>query len=208
MEIFDISAPLVEKGMVYPGDTPFHSEVVSSIKNGDECTLSKLTMSSHSGTHFDAPSHFIPDGLTVENVSLKPFYGPVRVTEYLNKDLITSEEIEPYLEKGVERLLCRTRGSQLIRGGDFKKDHPALTSSAARLIADFGLKLVGIDYITIERAGGDFPVHKILLGNKIAILEGLQLENIEPGDYILSAFPLKIHRGDGAPCRAVLIKPS
>ncbi len=207
MKIIDISLSLAPDSITYPGDTPFSTERIKDLDSGELCNLSRLEMSSHSGTHLDAPTHFIREGKTIDEMPLYIYYGPVRVIDFGSKEKISAQDLKPYLGTEVKRIICKTRGWELMKKGDFNENHPAFTADGAELLVQNQVQLVGLDFITVERGeGGKYPVHTTLLSNGIAILEGLQLEGVKPGNYILAAFPLKIAKGDGSPCRAVLIE--
>ncbi len=206
MKIIDISMSLAPDSIIYPGDTPFSTERIKDLDSGELCNLSRLEMSSHSGTHLDAPSHFIREGKTIDEMPLDIYYGPVRIIDFGAKEKISALDLKPHLGAGLKRIICKTRGWELIKKGDFNQNHPVFTADAAEFLVQNQIQLVGLDFITVERGEGEnYPVHTTLLSNGIAILEGLYLEDVKPGDYILAAFPLKIAKGDGSPCRAVLI---
>lgn len=207
MKLIDISMALSPDSITYPGDTPFSTSRIMSLDSGEICNLSRIEMSSHSGTHLDAPAHFIPGGKNIDEMPLDIYYGPVRVVDFVDKEIITAADLEPYLDEEVTRIICKTRGWELIKKGEFRENHPAFSEDAALLFVEKGIRLVGLDFITVERGQGEkYPVHNTLLASGVAILEGLQLEDVTPGDFVLAAFPLKISEGDGSPCRAVLIE--
>ena len=205
MKILDISMSLSEDSLNYPGDTPFSRKISEAQSEGGVCNMSRVVMSSHSGTHLDAPLHFVEEGKSIDQMPLDIFYGPVRVIDLGNCNLILSSDLEEHLLESPKRFICKTGGWKLLKKGQFPEQHPALTADAAELLVEKGIRLLGLDFITVDRAEGNFPVHNILLPREIAILEGLQLEQVEAGDYILAAFPLKFKGGDGSPCRAVLL---
>jgi arylformamidase len=180
------------------------------MRKGDAFTLSVLSMGAHSGTHIDAPMHFIRDGISVDRVPLEPLIGPARVIEIADGvQAINSAELNRHQWRGAERVLFRTRSS--LRGWmasrDFHRDFAYITPDAAQLLADAGVKLVGIDYLSTEQFGAPAPVtHRILLGKGIPIVEGLALEGVHAGDYDLIVLPLKVAGHEGAPARAVMRK--
>jgi arylformamidase len=207
----DVSATL-DPAMtpVYDGNAPLSFEFMLDMRKGDGVTLSKYSLGAHSGTHIDAPQHFIRDGAPVDKVSLDPLIGPARVIDIADSvQSIDAAELNRHAWKGAERLIFRTRSS--VRGWmsspTFHHDFAYVAPDAAQLIADAGVKLVGIDYISIEQFGGPAPLtHRILLGKGIPIIEGFALEMIAPGDYDLIVLPIKVAGHEGAPARAVLRK--
>jgi len=195
---------------VYEGNAPLSFEFMLDMRKGDGVTLSKYSLGAHSGTHIDAPQHFIRDGAPVDKVPLDPLIGPARVIDIPDSvRSIDAAELNRHAWKGAERLIFRTRSS--VRGWmsspTFHHDFAYVAPDAAQLIADAGVKLVGIDYISIEQFGGPAPLtHRILLGKGIPIIEGFALETIAPGDYDLIVLPIKVAGHEGAPARAVMRK--
>lgn len=193
---------------VYEGDAPMKFEFLLNMKKGDKLTLSKYTFGAHSGTHVDAPMHFVADGAPVDRVPLMALIGGARVVDIPDSvQSIDAAELNRHDWKGAERLLFRTRSS--IRGWmsspAFHRDFAYVAPDAAQLLADAGVKLVGIDYISIEQFGFNVPrTHQILLGKGIPVVEGLALVDIKPGDYDLVVLPIKVAGHDGAPARAIL----
>ncbi len=202
--IYDISHLISPDIPMWPGDHyVFHR--VEEIAKGDVCNKSFLEIGSHIATHMDAPYHFERDGLTVDRVALDLFVGPARVVYFPEADKITEGDIQSISLRGVERILFKTRNSYLWEQRDFSEDYVYLTPDACRVLAESGVKLVGVDYLSIEEfRARSFESHHILLGKGIPLLEGLDLREVNPGDYELIALPLKIAGGDGSPVRAVL----
>ncbi len=203
--IIDISLPL-EKGIIcYPGDTPFCSEAMCTIARSG-CNMSQLTVGTHTGTHIDAPLHFLERGKGVDELPLERFMGMAQVVE------VVGESIGPEFLQGlrlsqIRTLLFKTRNSLLLEEKGFRRDYVHLTADGAACLVEMGIDLVGIDYLSIERFGTpDFAVHKTLLEAGISILEGLDLRGVAPGTYFLIALPLRITGGDGSPLRAVLLE--
>ena len=195
---------------VYEGDAPMSFEFLKDMRKGDGFTLSKLTLGAHSGTHVDAPMHFIRDGGPVDQVSLQSLMGPARVIEIPDSvQSIDAAELNRHEWKDAERVVFRTRSS--VRGWmkspTFHRDFAFVAPDAAQLMADAGIKLVGVDYISAEKFGAPAPLaHRALLGKGIPIVEGLSLESITPGDYDLIVLPMKVGGREGAPARAVMRK--
>jgi arylformamidase len=199
-EIIDISVP-VRPGMVtYPGDPTVTLERVVSIAGGGVVNLSRLDFGVHSGTHVDAPVHFIDGAPAAESLPLEVLIGPARVL-----DLTAAERLDASAFDGVElqeRVLLKTRNSELWARETFADDFLALTEDGARRLIDGGVRLVGIDYLSI----GDEAAHQALLGAGVVAIEGLDLRRVDPGDYELICAPLKLVGSDGAPARVVLVR--
>jgi arylformamidase len=205
--IFDISVPLSPDTPVFPGQARFSKTILSSIANGDRANVSQLSMTSHTGTHVDSPSHFIEGGLTIDEVPFQSLIGPARVYDLDVPEKIDAAELEPLDIQEGEIVLFKTRNSTLWRERDFRKDYVFLTKEAARYLAEKEVRAVGVDYIIPEALDDlERPVHHILLGNNILLIEGLNLEGVPPGRYLLVCLPLKIAGGDAAPARALLVE--
>jgi arylformamidase len=211
MPVYDASAPLRPDLPSWPGDERFRRQVVSDPSTGDDATVSQLSLSAHTGTHVDAPCHFLPGAAGVEALTPDVLVGPAEVAglEHLRSPITAGDLDASRLPNGLQRLLVKTANSGWsTRDTVFREDFIAFDSSAAQWCVDRGVRLLGIDYLSIEPFGSgriDHPVHKILLGAGIAILEGLDFEGIATGSYVLAALPLLIPGGDGAPARVVLI---
>ncbi len=195
---------------VYPGNAPLKFHFVSDMRRGDGFTLSALSLGAHSGTHIDAPSHFIRDGAPIDQVPLEPLIGPARVIDIPDAvESINAAELNRHKWRGVPRVLFRTRSSQRgwMHDSTFHRDFAYIAPDAARLLADAGVELVGVDYISAEQFGAPAPLtHKTLLGKGIPIVEGLVLDKVPAGDYDLIVLPMKIGGHEAAPARAVLRK--
>jgi arylformamidase len=194
--------------VVWPGDSPVVIRQTSHLAEGDNATVSELSLSAHTGTHVDAPAHFIPGGAGVDALDLNVLVGPAFVVEVLDADVITAEVLESLkIPQGIKRLLFKTRNSRcwLQNNDSFDQDFVALTQNAARYLIDRGIQLVGIDYLSVAPFENGVPTHRELLGAGIVVVEGLNLNGIEPGRYQLAVLPLKIAALDGAPARAILI---
>jgi arylformamidase len=192
---------------VYEGDPGVKIEAWSSFAKGDSSNVSMLNFGAHTGTHVDAPAHFIEGANTIDKLSLEILIGPARVIQ-VPEDYT---EIDPAFLSGcdladVERVLFRTRNSGFWDQG-FRKDFTHLVPEAAELLVRNGVKLAGTDYLSIEKFhSGHHRTHLTLLSHGIVIVEGLNLGDVPAGDYELICLPLKIAdgSGDGAPARAVL----
>lgn len=205
MEIFDVSVPIRDGMLHYAGNPPVHVTRVSSLEAGDPANVSELDMGAHSGTHVDAPDHFLEGGAGAEALPLEALIGPADVVDAtaatVTLDLVTLRDLE-LLPPGAERILFKTRNSQLWSRDEFTRDFVRLDGEAAAYLVERGVKLLGIDYLSI----GDAEAHRVLLGAGVVCVEGLDLRGIEPGPYELVCLPLKLVGSDGAPARAVLIR--
>jgi arylformamidase len=204
MQIYDISVPLVTGLPGYPGDPPVVVESVLTLAAGDGAQVARLTLADHSGTHIDAPSHMLADGAPVDGVPLAALIGPVLVADLRGVAMVGARELAELPLAGVQRLLLKTDNSRLWNLPDFYPDYVALSEDGAQFLLRAGIRLVGIDYLSIERFGGDGAVHRLLLGDGVVILEGLDLSAITAGCYELLCLPLRLAGGGGAPARAVL----
>lgn len=205
MKIKDITLPIKEKMIYYPGDAHFKKEPICTIaKSG--CNMTKITLSTHTGTHLDAPFHFLSEGKSIDELPLDTFVGKAQVIE-VKKEKIDAQEIEKHLLADIKRILFKTKNSFLLDKDEFSKDYVYLTEDGADFLIEKGVSLVGIDYISIEKFGTPtFSVHKKLFSKNIPILEGLYLKNVDPGIYFLVALPLPLSGLDGSPVRAILIE--
>ena len=206
MRIYDVSVPIRERMPTWPTDPKVKIRLAMSMAQGDPVNVSSLAMGAHTGTHFDAPFHFIPSGKTVDQLDPEMLVGTCRVFEILAEDEIDVTHLRGLPLKGVTRALFKTTNSKLwATRDDFYEDFVYLTPVAAKFLVEMGVKLVGVDYLSVESyhaQGG--PAHQALLGAGVAILEGLNLADVPPGDYELIALPLRIEGVDGAPARALL----
>ena len=204
MRIHDITMPLSAELPFYPGDFPVAIAPWARIADGDSANVSRLTLCTHSGTHIDPPRHFNDQGLPVDEIPLGLLIGKALVVQISGVPLIGRKELERLPIRGFERLLLKTNNSGLWQEREFRHDFAALAQDGAEYLLEVGVRLVGIDYLSIESVAGDGGVHRTLLDNGILIVEGLNLADVEPGEYELICLPLKIKGGDGAPVRALL----
>ncbi len=195
---------------VYEGDAPLKFDFLRDMTKGDNLTLSAYSMGAHSGTHIDAPMHFITDGAPVDQVELERLMGAARVIDIPDSvQAIDAAELRRHDWRGATRVLFRTRSTHRgwMDSTRFHKDFAYLAPDAAQLLADSGVALVGIDYISAEQFGAPTPrTHQILLGRGIPIAEGLDLRPVEAGDYDLILLPIKVGGHEGAPARAIMRK--
>jgi arylformamidase len=195
---------------VYEGNPPLRFEFLQDMRKGDGVTLSAYSLGAHSGTHIDAPMHFLVDGAPIDKLSLEALIGPARVLDIPdNVQAIDAAELNRHSWKGAERVLFRTRSARRgwMSSPTFHHDFAYVAPDAAQLLADAGVRLVGIDYLSAEQFGAPAPrTHRILLGKGIPIVEGLALDTVRAGDYDLIVLPMKVAGHEGAPARAVLRK--
>jgi arylformamidase len=193
---------------VYEGDAPMKFDFLKDMRKGDGFTLSAYSLGGHSGTHIDAPMHFVRDGAPIDSVPLAPLIGPARVIEIADGvQSIDAAELDRHSWRGAKRILFRTRSSDRgwLKSSTFHRDFAYIAPDAAQALADAGVVLVGIDYISAEQFGAAAPMtHRILLGKGIPIVEGLMLEGVAAGDYDLIVLPMKVGGHEAAPARAVL----
>lgn len=207
----DITLPFSERLPVWPGDAPVRIARTTAF-----VTISELSMSSHAGSHLDAPAHFIPQGRTVDQLDLATLIGPAWVCDCTGVSVITAEALDrSRIPEGVQRLLFRTINSERpwldsdeepAGGGQipFNTGFVALDESAARWLLTRDIKLVGVDGPSVDLYESDFAVHRLLLGHDVIVVENLHLHGVRPGAYRLICLPLPYEGGDGAPVRAVL----
>lgn len=205
----DISLP-IRNGMVHwPGDPPVQIERVMDLELGDSHVLSKLSLGSHTGTHIDAPLHFIKGGMSVSEMPLNVTNGRARVIGISDKERINIWEITGQNIRKGQRVLFKTRNSTLLWNSDkFDENFVFMSEEAARFLVDCRVDLVGVDYLSVggfKKNGAE--IHRILLEAGIWIIEGLNLSGVIPGEYELICLPLKITGGDAAPARAALKRP-
>ena len=200
--------PLFEGTPALPGDPPFASAPVRRLSAGEPYNLSRLAVGSHAGTHLDPPSHFLPDGTTVDALDLATLNGPCWVLDAGPSPDDVGPDRLAGVPSGAERVLLRTRNSaRWARTLEFFDDFVGLSVEGAAWLLGRGVRLVGIDALSIERDPSDrFPVHRALLERGVVILEGLLLDGVRPGRYTLECLPLRVRDGDGAPARAVLVE--
>jgi arylformamidase len=213
-EWIDITLPLGKEIPVLPdsvsaGTTPTSSvQRFFDVDKGDKVTMSRIEMISHDGTHIDAPLHFIRGGMTIDEMPVEVGVGPARVIEIKDEKEITADELEPYDIKAGERILFKTKNSPRVYSvRQYTGDYVAVSLEAAKYLAEKKVRLVGLDYLTIanivplENVG---EVHTTLLENGVFILEAINLNGVEPGNYDLICLPLRIEKGDAGPCRAII----
>lgn len=208
MKPFDISVPIRPGMIVYDGDPDVRLTRAQSIAAGGICNVSRLDFGVHTGTHVDAPVHFIEGAGGVESLRLDALIGDVAVVDAtsitgdIDEATLRTLDITP----GVMRVIFKTPNSQLWSRDAFSPDFFGLTEDAARALVGLGIWLVGIDYLSIAPKGNPAPTHIALLEAGVVIVEGLDLRDIDPGIYRLLCLPLLIAGSDGAPARALLLQ--
>jgi len=207
--IYDISVPLRSGGVVYPGNPAISITAQQAISQGAGANVSRIDIGSHSGTHVDAPKHFFDDGAGADTLPLDVLMGPARLIAVDDAVKSVGEtELRAHDLRGVTRLLIRTRNSAWLASGstEFHPDYTFLSPEGAAYLVGLGVKLVGVDYLSVEQFhSGHHRTHRTLLGADVVIIEGLVLTEPPPGDYELRCLPLRLTGLDGAPARAVLI---
>jgi arylformamidase len=208
MKIYDVTVAIGGNTPIYEGDPQVEIESAKQIVMGDGANVSRLCFGAHTGTHVDAPNHFIDGTKRVDELDLEKLIGLCRVAEIDGGVIAIGPENLPPLE-GIERLLLKTRNSDFWSTPEdgFRTDFSYITEAAAKAIVNAGIKLVGIDYLSIEAPGAEgHPVHITLLEKEVVILEGIDLREVPPGDYELICLPLKYigGGGDGSPARTIL----
>jgi len=202
----DISVPLRAGMATFEGDPTIEIQLALSLERGDVCNLTRLDMGAHTGTHLDAPSHFLAGGGASETIPLESLIGPVWVVDALDqRGHISATDLDRLeIPDGESRLLFRTTNSDLWRQPRFQTGFIGIDVSAADVLARRGLELVGIDYLSVAAFGNPTPTHRSLLAAGIVLLEGLDLGAVEPGPYELLCLPIRLVGSDGVPARALV----
>ena len=205
--IYDISLPIVAGGLTYPGNPPIAIEAQQAISKGAGANVSLLSLGSHTATHVDAPKHFFDDGVGVDAMSLDVLMGPAVLVDFPADVMgVTEAHLRSKELKGHTRVLIKTRNSGFIHEREFRRDYTYLAPDGAEYLVSLGVKLVGVDYLSVEQFhSGHHKTHRALLGKGVAIIEGLDLSKPPSGPYELRCLPLLLAGLDGAPARAVLV---
>ncbi len=210
MRIYDVSVPISARTPTYPGDPGIDIRQWLSLADGDVANVTALHFGAHTGTHVDAPAHFLKDAPKLHSIDLETLIGDVQVIELpVDVMAIDQSHLENRLKDGASRILFKTRNSNFWNeaNGEFHTDYTYLSPEAATELVNHGIRLVGIDYLSVERFNCEkFETHEILLSNGVVIIEGLDLRDVPAGSFELICLPLKIAEGsgDGAPARVVL----
>ena len=207
MKVYDISVPLRADMPTYSGEPGPRLQFTAQLSKGDSANVSVLSLGSHTGTHVDAPSHFLDGALGVDSLPPEALVGPAYVAEFGGESHITAADLDAMgIPPDCRRLLFKTRNGRFWDDSEFHRDFIALAPDAARALAERGVRLVGIDYLSIERFRPErHEVHETLLASGVVILEGLDLRQVPPGEYFLVCAPLNVVGAEGAPARAFLI---
>ena len=203
--LLDVSVPLVPATPTYPGNPPFELQPVKRIAEGGSSNVSRVVMGTHTGTHVDAPRHFFDEAAGVDLVPLDLLMGRARVVEVTRRGGIGEEDLAAAGLREDLRVLLKTSNSALWNTPGFHQDYTYLTEAGAQYLVDQGVKVIGVDYLSVEqfkKAGA--PAHHILLSQGVVVIEGLNLAEADPGMYELYCLPLRIAGADGAPARVVL----
>ncbi|HET9683316.1 MAG TPA: cyclase family protein [Gemmatimonadaceae bacterium] len=209
LRIYDVSLPLVSGGLVYPGNPPISITPEQAVSQGASANVSRVEFGSHTGTHVDAPKHFFDDGAGVDSIALEVLMGPARLLAF--SDTVTSigeAELAAHDLTGVARVLLKTRNSKWLATGsrEFHSDYTYLAPDGAEYLARLGVRLVGVDYLSVEQFhSGHHRTHRTLFEQGIVIVEGLLLSEPPAGDYHFRCLPLRLVGLDGAPARAVVV---
>ncbi len=208
MRLYDITLPISPDLVTWPGDPRVRLERFARIEDGDVANVSRVAMGVHTGTHVDAPLHFVADGRPVDALPLERLIGRAYVVHLPHVDAITAEVLENAdIPPRTRRVLFKTRNSDLWAQGAtaFREDYVALTVDGAEWLVQRGVRLVGVDYLSVAPYHDPVPTHRALLQADVVVVEGLNLSAVEQGRYTLYCLPLKFQGADGAPARAVLV---
>lgn len=205
LKVYDVSL-VIEPGMpVWPGNAAVVLDTVKSIAQGDSSNVSLLHIGTHTATHVDAPRHFIPGAPGIDSIDPEVLLGPARLVQLPEVRHIDRQQLAELDLKGVTRLLLGTRNSALLKQRKLDMDYAFVSAEAARYLVDIGIRLVGVDYLSIEEYQKQGrPAHHILLEAGVVIVEGLDLSEVPAGDYELLCLPLRLKDADGAPARVLL----
>jgi len=206
MKYYDLSVPVFDGMVVWPSDTPVRVSTHRSVQRGDGSNVRKVQLSTHAGTHVDAPNHI---GLprTVDQLPLATLIGPAEVVSVRARHLIRPSHLEGIDLRTVKRILFKTRNSRRPDDGKFHDDYVALAPETAERLRKSRVKLVGIDAMSVDPKGGRGEAHHILLEAGVVLLENIRLARVPAGTYELICLPLRLAGADGAPARVVLRKP-
>jgi len=203
----DITQPVDERMVCWPGRVPPEHSWERHISRGDHCNTSLWRMNAHSGTHMDAPLHFVEGGLPIDRVPPDVFIGECVVVDTRSTGQSTLDDVSACQHRGVKRLLLRTGHSDADGKGVYGHHQPLLTPAAASCLLEGGLLLIGTDRLSVDDSGGKtYDLHHLLLGAGCVILEGLLLAGVEPGQYTLYAAPLRLMGKEASPVRALLLE--
>jgi arylformamidase len=211
MRMVDVSLPIGPGMLVWPGNPGVEIAPNQRIADGDDANVSRLSIGTHAGTHVDPPVHFVEGAAGIDRVPVEVLFGPCFVADARGlRGQLGPTDLEGLgIPKGTDRLLLRSDNSDLWRreAVSFPDEYVCLSPDGARWIVRSGMRLIGVDFLSVEKKGArGHPTHVELLSNGVVIVEGLDLGEVEPGRYTLAVLPLKIVDGDGGPARAVLLE--
>lgn len=210
MKIHDISLTITPDTPVWPGDIPVRLERVKKIENGETDNLSQMEMGTHTGTHVDAPWHFVSSGITIEEIPLETMVGACQVVQVGDDvDMIGENEIQSAeLDPSIPRVLFKSRNSRewLNPKPVFNRDFVGFSVEGAKALVEMGMKFVGLDYLSVAPYDLGKPVHDIFLEAGLVLLEGADLSKVQPGRYQIFCLPLKLGSTEGSPARVILIE--
>jgi arylformamidase len=205
MKLIDVSVPLDAKLPTYPNNTPFSVEPIKRLSDGGSSNVSTLHMSAHTGTHVDAPRHFFDGGAGIDLLPLDMLVGRTRVIEITSRKAIAAEDLAAFNLSEDVRVLIKTANSRFWGSPEFHPEYVGVTESGAKHLVEHGVKVVGVDYLSVEQFHTPgAPAHHVLLGAGTVVIEGLNLRDVEPGVYDMYCLPLLVVGCDGAPARVVL----
>jgi arylformamidase len=205
-QVLDVTRSILSGMTVWPGDPGVSVDRTASIGKGSVANVTRINMGVHSGTHMDAPLHFIDGGKDIASIDLARLLARVLVVS-AHSDLIDEDLLKPYDLAGIQAVFFKTRASMRDEKTPFWEEYPAITPGCAEYLIQNGILTVGTDYFSIELSRDDsFPVHKMLLSHEVAIVENLDLKDIDTGIYDFICLPLKVEGSDGSPVRVLLIK--
>lgn len=210
MKIYDITLTITPELPVWPGDVKVRLERVKKIEEGAADNLSIMTLGVHTGTHMDAPYHFVADGKKIDELPMEMMIGPVQVVQIPDEiDLITADVLKTVkIDPNIKRILFKTRNSHWWEKGEikFQTGFVGINEDAAQVLVQVGMVLVGLDYLSVAPFGNGKPTHDILLQAGMTLLEGVNLARVSPGEYTIYSLPMKLGATEGAPARVILIK--
>jgi len=209
MRIYDVSLTITPDLPVWPGDTKIVLERVEKMEQGSGANVSRINMGVHTGTHVDAPYHFLGDGtMRVDELPLRILTGRVLLVHLPEVEEITAQDLESAdIPPRTRRIIFKTRNSEYWARGEneFQENYVAISSDGARYLVDRGVQLVGVDYLSVAPFKESAPTHQILLNAGVVVVEGLNLSEVSQGRYNLYCLPIKLGGADGAPARAILV---
>lgn len=204
-EWLDVTRPIRTGMPHWPGDPDVVVERILDLERGDSCNVSRLELCTHSGTHMDAPLHYIPNGLPIDQFPPEVAIGPARVLQIADPECVREEDLRRFEIHAGERVLFRTKSSELNFDQPFREDFVYISAGAAEYLAARRVLLVGVDYMSVGGYHKDgIETHQALLGANIWLVENLDLQKTPEGEYEMICLPLRIAGGDGAPCRVLL----